>query len=83
MREAGLFEGRKTAQLGETATESEEEGCGPPCHHWDPWTEGRGWWLRCHRRALGSVEKLKKGLSGAHSLAKPSPPTPHLAQTKP
>lgn len=35
MREAGLFRGRKTTQLRETAMQSEEEGRGPPCHHWN------------------------------------------------
>ena len=34
--EAGLFRGRKTTQLRETAMESEEEGRGPPCHRRNP-----------------------------------------------
>lgn len=36
VREPGLFRGRKTTQLRETAMESEEEGRGPPCHHQNP-----------------------------------------------
>lgn len=36
VREPGLFRGRKTTQLRETAMESEEEGRGPPCHRRNP-----------------------------------------------
>lgn len=35
MRNAELFRGRKTTQLREITMESEEEGRGPPCHHWN------------------------------------------------
>lgn len=35
LREAGLFRGRNTTPLRETAMESEEKGHGPPCHHWN------------------------------------------------
>lgn len=42
----------------------------------EPLDRGRGWCLLCHRRALGSVEKLKMGLSGAHSFGQTKPPLP-------
>lgn len=36
---AGLYRERKTTHLREITMESEEEGHGPPCHHWSIETE--------------------------------------------
>lgn len=80
-REAGRPSVREAGPPGEKnhTTEGDSDGVRkrgmwatmPPL---DPLDRGRGWWLLCHRQALGSVEKLKKGLSGAHSFGQTEPP---------
>ena len=80
VREPGLFRGRKTTQLRETAMESEEEGCGP-CHHRNPWTEAGAGGSSATGRPWVASQKLNKGLHGfgqtkppsGHNWHKPSP----------
>lgn len=83
VREAGLFRGRKTTQPGETAMESEEEGCGPPCRHGNPETEAGAGGPSATGGPWGASRSSRRASLAPTPLAKPSPPRRHWHEPSP